>query len=98
MTFNMEIIDLVLVISLAFLALSSVIFIIFFVPVLIQLARTLEALHTLITLLKDYVVAVNNKINSAGQTLSQAGAFLFNLGSSLGEGFIDLVGNFFKRK
>lgn len=76
-------IDLILVISLSFLALSSIIFLVFFIPVLVQLTKVLAELKTLINLVNHYVEAVHNKLHSATNTVSQAFSYVSNMGTSL---------------
>lgn len=85
-----SLIDTIFVISLSFLALSLIIFMIFFVPVLVQLAKTLEALQTLINIAKDYVVGINDKLHAATHSLNKVGGYLTEMVTILGEGLNDL--------
>lgn len=81
-------IDLVLIVSLSFLALSSIIFLVFFIPVLVQLTKVLSELKTLINLVNHYVEAVHNKLNSATSSVNKAFGYVSNLGSSLLDTFM----------
>ncbi len=90
---DMGVIDSVFVISLAFLALSLMVFLIFFVPVLVQLSKTLEAVQTLINIFKNYIESVNHQMADASKNMSKLGSYITELASTLGEGVSDLVFN-----
>lgn len=65
-----SLIDVVLVVSLSFLAISFLVFIMFFVPVLIQITKTLESAQALIDLLKDYSQGISNEMQKVSNGLS----------------------------
>lgn len=67
----MTVIDIVFVVSLSFLALSLLIFLIFFIPVLVQLSKLLESIRILVDIVKEYVESVHNKINNAKQGVAK---------------------------
>ena len=75
--------DLVLILSLSFLAFSSIVFLVFFIPVLVQLTKVLAELQTLISLVNHYVEAVHNKLNSATASVNKAFGYVSNIGASL---------------
>lgn len=90
---EMGVIDSIFVVSLAFLSLSLIVFLIFFVPVLVQLSKTLEAVQTLINIFKDYVEGLNHQMADATKSMSKLGNYLIELAGTLGEGVSDLVFN-----
>jgi|GEM_PF-3447048 len=71
-----NLLDTTLVVSLAVLAVSSLIFLIFLVPVLVQLTKTLEAANALITTVRDYSRGITSGISSIGESLFQVGSKL----------------------
>ncbi|MBT6844008.1 MAG: hypothetical protein HOA17_09510 [Candidatus Melainabacteria bacterium] len=86
-----SVIDIIFICSLAFLALSMIVFLIFFVPVLVQLTKVLESLRSLIDIGKDYVQGIQNKLNSAGQNVGKLADYLTALGGTVGTALFDLV-------
>ena len=92
----MSTIDIVFVVSLSILSLSFIVFLVFFIPVLIQLAKTLEAAQTLVNIAKDYMVGINSKVNSLGHNLSKLGSYMGDLTGSFADTLIKLV--FSKKK
>jgi len=89
-------IDIVFVVSLSILSLSFIVFLVFFIPVLIQLAKTLEAAQTLVNIAKDYMVGINSKVNSLGHNLTKLGAYMGEMTGTLTDGLLNLV--FSKKK
>lgn len=87
----MSAIDIVFVISLSILSLSFLVFLFFFIPVLIQLAKTLEAAQTLVNIARDYMVGFNSKINSIGNSIAKLGSYATDTISSFGETLIKIV-------
>ena len=89
-----NILDTVLVVSLSFLALSTVIFLVFFIPVLMQLTKTLESVHALLNTLKDYVNGLSFGLHNAGENLEKLGnkvkGVLAGLAAGLETGLKDL--------
>jgi hypothetical protein len=71
-----NLLDTTLVYSLAILAFSSIIFLIFMVPVLVQLCKVLEAANSLITTVRDYTRGITSGISSIGQNIFQVGSKL----------------------
>jgi len=90
--------DLVVVIALCFMAFSTLVFLIFFVPVLIQLAKTLESVRALIETLRDYSKGLGFGFNSAGENLSKLGASLGSILSGLGAVLEAGIVKFFKSR
>jgi uncharacterized protein YoxC len=86
-----SIIDIVFVTSLAFLALSMIIFLVFFVPVLVQLAKVLESLKSLVDIARDYVEGVRSKINNAGHNVAKLLDYASALSSTIGKAALDLI-------
>ena len=60
-----NILDTILVVSLSLMAVSSLIFLVYFIPVLIQLAKTLEALRELTGYFRDYVKGITSELGKA---------------------------------
>jgi predicted PurR-regulated permease PerM len=75
----MNVLDIVLVVSLACLAFCSLIFTVFFVPVLIQLTKTLKTLRELINIFKNYVHGIESNFCRASQTVKSLGSYLSSL-------------------
>ncbi len=86
-----NIIDIALVVSLSFLALCAIIFLIYFIPVLIQLAKLLEATRTLVGLATEYVENIQNKINSVGDNISKFSNYVSGICSSVTHGVMDMI-------
>lgn len=86
-----SLIDTVFIISLAFLALSSIVFLIFFIPVLIELTKVLESVRSLVDIGKDYVQGIQNRINDAGQNITKLANYVSTLTKTVGDAFLDLV-------
>ncbi|MDD9899073.1 MAG: hypothetical protein OXU45_08770 [Candidatus Melainabacteria bacterium] len=86
-----SIIDIVFVSSLALLTLATIIFLVFFVPVLVQLAKVLESLKALVDIGRDYVEGVRNKINNAGHNVGKLLDYASALSSTLGKAALDLI-------
>ena len=57
--------DFVLVVSLSLLSLCFLVFLAFFVPILIQIARIFDSINTILVMSKDSLAKVLRKINSA---------------------------------
>ena len=94
----METLDFVLVVSLSLLSICFLVFLAFFIPVLIQLARVFDSLNAILVLSKDSLQNVVNKVSSAsnkasefGQNISQGFKAVF---AGLGAGF----GSFFSSR
>jgi predicted PurR-regulated permease PerM len=87
----MSTIDLVFVISLSILSLSFLVFLFFFIPVLIQLAKTLEAAQSLVNIARDYMVGFNSKINSIGNSIAKLGSYATDTVTNLGDTLIKLL-------
>ena len=88
---DMNIIDIVLVVSLGILALSTIIFLSFFIPVLVQLKKVLESLKLLMDLVNDYIEGIHNKIHSVGDNVSKVMNYVSSLGSAVFNRLLDLV-------
>ena len=86
-----SVIDIIFICSLAFLALSMIIFLIFFIPVLVQLTKVLESLRSLIDIGKDYVQGIQNKLNDAGHNVGKLVNYVTALGGTIGSALVDLV-------
>ncbi len=69
----METLDFVLVVSLSLLSICFLVFLAFFVPVLIQLARVFDSLNAILVLSKDSLQNVVNKVSSASNKASEFG-------------------------
>lgn len=91
-------IDTIFIISLAFLALSSVVFLIFFIPVLVQLTKVLESLRSLVEIARDYVEGIQNKIHDAGANVGKLVEYFSALGGTVGEALFELIFSRNKRK
>lgn len=95
MVIDRDLLDLALVISLGVLAFSSLLFLAFFIPVLIQLAKTLEAAYALIAVFKNYALSVHQSLDSAKQGAIKMASYVSEVFSSLVDGVTDL---FLKKK
>lgn len=80
-------------VGLVIFSLCFVVFLIFFVPVLIQLARTLEAIQTVASLIKEYSLNLNEKLADASEGISKVKQLALNLSSA----FLDYVMNLMKK-
>lgn len=89
-----SILDIILVVSLTVIAVSFVVFLAYFTPVLIQLARTLEEVKDLIALYRKYSEEIatglnkvanniDNKVNIFSSNVSSATSFLGNFMSAV---------------
>jgi len=74
----MEALDFVLIVSLSLLSVCCIVFLAFFIPILIQLARVFDSLNSILVISKDSLQNVVNKVSSAsskaellGQNISQ---------------------------
>ncbi len=90
MNIDMNVIDIVLVVSLSFLALSAIVFLSFFIPVLVQLAKVLESMKVLLDLVNSYVEGIQNKLNSATDSVGKVMSYVSNLGSALTNGLLNM--------
>lgn len=95
MDINHDILDLVLVTSLGILAVSSVVFLSFFIPVLIQFSKTLEASHALLSVFKNYAVALQDSVGNAKKGAAKMASYVSEFVGSITESVVDL---FFKKK
>ena len=62
-----DILDIVLVSSLAVLSFSFLVFLFYFVPVLMQIAKTFEALQSLLNITKHTIHDIGDKFKSASK-------------------------------
>lgn len=92
----MSTIDIIFVISLSILSLSFIVFLVFFIPVLIQLAKTLEAAQTLVNIAKDYMVGINSKVNSLGHKLNKLGSYMGEMTGTFADAILSII--FSKKK
>lgn len=90
-TVSTHLLDITLVASLAILAFSSIIFLIFIVPVLVQLSKTLEAANSLITTVRDYTHGITSGISNIGQNIFQIGSKLAGAFSLVETGIKDFL-------
>ena len=84
-------IDIVFVVSLSILSLSFIVFLVFFIPVLIQLAKTLEAAQTLVNIAKDYMVGINSKVNSLSQNLTKLASYMGEVTGTFADTLLNIV-------
>ena len=61
----METLDFILVVSLSLLSLCFIVFLAFFVPILIQIARIFDSVSVILVMTKDSVRKLLNKIDAA---------------------------------
>lgn len=94
MYFDVDVVNTIFVISLVLLSVSFVVFLIFFIPVLVQITKTLEAIQTIATLLKEYSLTLNEKLNDASEGFNKIKDLALNLSGS----FLDLVLGMIKKK
>lgn len=92
----MSTIDIIFVVSLSILSLSFIVFLVFFIPVLIQLAKTLEAAQTLVNIARDYMVGINSKVNSLSHNLTKLGSYMGEMTGTLADTLLKIV--FSKKK
>lgn len=92
---NQEVLDTVLVFSLAILAATSVIYLVFFIPVLIQLSKTLKALYSLIAVFENYAISLQNSVDSAKKSALKLVSYVGEVFGSVAESVTDI---FFKKK
>lgn len=92
-----ETLDFVLVVSLSLLSLCFIVFLAFFIPILIQVARIFDSVSTILVMTKDSVRKILNKIDSA---TDKAGKITENIGSNLKTLFVGIKAgaeSFFKK-
>ena len=94
MNIDMNLVNTVFAIGLVIFSLCFVVFLCFFIPVLVQLTKTLEAIQTIATLLKEYSINLNHKLSDASETFDKVKGVALNLASSL----LDTVLNLIKKK
>jgi uncharacterized protein YoxC len=94
MVFDMDLVNTIFVISLVVLSICFVVFLAFFIPVLIQVTRTLEAIQTIATLLKEYSLNLNTKLTEASEGFGKVKDLALNMFGSV----IDIVLNMIKKK
>ena len=83
MTIDPNFVNMIFVISLVLLAICFIVFLSFFIPVMIQIAKTLEAIQTIASLLKEYSLNFNDKLSEATEGLSKFRKLAFDLCGSL---------------
>ncbi len=86
-----NILDITLVVSLAVLAFSSLVFLVFMVPVLVQLTKTLEAANSLVSTLRDYSRGLTSGISSIGESIMQLGSRIFGFWGGLESGIKEFL-------
>jgi predicted PurR-regulated permease PerM len=91
MHFDMELVNTIFVISLVLLTICFIIFLAFFIPVLIQITKTLEAIQTIASLLKAYSLSINEKITDATEGFSKLKSTAINLFGTLLDAVLSLV-------
>ncbi|MCH2227162.1 MAG: hypothetical protein MK033_05260 [Candidatus Caenarcaniphilales bacterium] len=94
----MEILDFILIVSLSLLSVCFLVFLAFFVPILIQIARIFDSINTILVMSKDSVSKLLNKINNASDSAEK---FTEDLGSNLKAIFVGIKAgakNFFSFK
>jgi len=85
-----NVLDTILVVSLSLMAVSSLIFLVYFIPVLIQLAKTLEALRELTGYFRDYVKGITSEVGKAfGMAEGALGGLVGMLASSNLSGLLE---------
>ncbi len=87
----MELVNTIFVISLVLLTICFIVFLAFFIPVLIQITKTLEALQTIASLLKAYSLSINDKITDATEGFSKLKNIAVNLFGTLLDAVLSLV-------
>ena len=90
----MNLVNTVFAIGLVVFSLCFVVFLVFFIPVLIQITKTLEAIQTVATLLKEYSLNLNAKLNDASETFGKLKDLAINLCGS----FLDILLNMLKKR
>lgn len=80
----METLDFVLIVSLSLLSVCFIVFLAFFIPVLIQLARVFDSLNSILVISKDSLQNVVNKVTSASSKAEQ-------LGQDISQGFQSIL-------
>jgi len=94
MHIDMNLVNTVFAIGLVVFSLCFVVFLVFFIPVLIQITKTLEAIQTVATLLKEYSLNLNAKLNDASETFGKLKDLAINLCGS----FLDILLNMLKKR
>lgn len=67
-----SLIDVFLVAALGLIAISVFIFLIFFIPVLIQIAKTLEAVQTIVNTFRNYLISITSEFDKVLHSLDGA--------------------------
>lgn len=88
---NFSTLDLILVAAFCFYALSFLVFLIFFIPVLIQLARTLEAAQVLLNTVKAYEENAKNGLGSIFNSLKNFSNLIFVKSMDFADFLVDKV-------
>ena len=83
-SFNLSTFDLIFLVSFTIYAVCLVIFLVYFIPVLIQLSKTLEAAQILLNTVKNYELSAKSKVLSLASSIG-------NLGSIVSSKFKDLT-------
>lgn len=91
---DMNLVNTVFAIGLVIFSVSFVVFLFFFIPVLVQLTKTLEAIQTIASLLKEYSLTLNHKLNDASESFDKIKGIAINLCGS----FLDVILNLIKKK
>jgi hypothetical protein len=89
-----SILDQALVVALSISALVSLVFLVFVIPILVQLARTFELTNSLLTLTKNSASEVALKVNNATRSAEKFSSDLSSKIIGIKAGFE----NFFKKK
>jgi uncharacterized protein YoxC len=76
--FNLSTFDLIFLVSFTIYAVCLVIFLVYFIPVLIQLSKTLEAAQILLNTVKNYELSAKNKVLSMVSSIGSLGSILSN--------------------
>ncbi len=87
-------VNIIFVVSLILLAICFIVFLAFFIPVLIQVTKTLQAIQTIATLLKEYSLNFNEKLSEASEGFDKVKSLALNVLSS----FVDMALSFLKKK
>jgi hypothetical protein len=94
----METLDFVLIVSLSLLSVCFIVFLAFFIPVLIQLARVFDSLNTILVISKDSLQNVVNKVTSASSKAEQFGQNISQGFKSIFAGVVAGAKTFFAKK
>ncbi len=77
-----NLLDVFLVVSLCVIAVTSLIFVLYFVPVLIQLAKTLEAAQSLLNTVRNYFGGIGDEFEKIKEIFE---GFFSGFGTGLGK-------------